>query len=82
MGAGNAEGNSFGLTDQTVYFVVNADGTSIQVATTQGGAAIDLDTTVASETNFFQGLTATGTVNVLPDGTVGFVTLTSGGSGY
>ena len=82
VGSGNTAGNIFGLTDQTVYFVVNADGTSIQVATTQGGAAIDLDTTVASETNFFQGLTATGTVNVLPDGTVGFVTLTSGGSGY
>ena len=31
---------------------------------------------------FFQGLTATGTINVLPDGTVGFVTITSGGSGY
>ena len=42
VGAGNAEGNSFGLTDQTVYFVVNADGTSIQVAATQGGAAINL----------------------------------------
>ena len=82
VGSGNTAGNIFGLTDQTVYFVVNADGTSIQVATTQGGAAIDLDTTVASETNFFQGLTATGDINVLPDGTVGFVTLTSGGSGY
>ena len=82
VGAGNTAGNIFGLTDQTVYFVVNADGTSIQVAATQGGAAIDLDTTVASETNFFQGLTATGDINVLPDGTVGFVTLTSGGSGY
>ena len=82
VGAGNTAGNIFGLTDQTVYFVVNADGTSIQVATTQGGSAIDLDATAASETNFFQGLTATGTVNVLPDGTVGFVTLTSGGSGY
>ena len=82
VGQGNAEGNSFGLTDQTVYFVVNADGTSIQVATTQGGAAINLSTTTASETNFFQGLTATGTVNTLPDGSVGFVTITSGGSGY
>ena len=82
VGQGNAEGNSFGLTDQTVYFVVNADGTSIQVATTQGGAAINLSTTTASETNFFQGLTATGTINVLPNGTVGFVTITSGGSGY
>ena len=82
VGAGNAEGNSFGLTDQTVYFVVNADGTSIQVAATQGGSAINLSTTSASETNFFQGLTATGTINVLPNGTVGFVTITSGGSGY
>ena len=82
VGAGNAEGNSFGLTDQTVYFVVNADGTSIQVSSTQGGAAINLSTTTASETNFFQGLTATGTINVLPNGTVGFVTITSGGSGY
>ena len=27
-------------------------------------------------------MTATGTINVLPDGTVGFVTITSGGSGY
>ena len=41
VGSGNTAGNIFGLTDQTVYFVVNADGTSIQVAATQGGAAID-----------------------------------------
>ena len=82
VGSGNTAGNIFGLTDQTVYFVVNADGTSIQVAATQGGSAINLSTTVASETNFFQGLTATGTINVLPNGTVGFVTITSGGSGY
>ena len=61
---------------------MNADGTSIQVAATQGGSAINLSTTSASETNFFQGLTATGTVNTLPDGSVGFVTITSGGSGY
>lgn len=82
VGAGNTAGNIFGLTDQTVYFVVNSDGTSVQVAATQGGAAINLSTTVASETNFFQGLTATGDINVLPNGTVGFVTITSGGSGY
>ena len=82
VGSGNTAGNIFGLTDQTVYFVVNADGTSIQVAATQGGSAINLSTTSASETNFFQGLTATGTINVLPNGTVGFVTITSGGSGY
>lgn len=82
VGTGNVEGDSFGLTDQTIYFVRNPTSTTIQLSATQGGSIIDLTTTVASEFNFFQGITATAITGIDENGSIGITTIVESGSGY
>ena len=77
----NSGSQNIGLVDATTYYIVAVDGDTVQLSTSQGGAAINLLSVSTSESHSITGLTATATAT-LTAGVITGVTITEPGFGY